>query len=106
MVILVVYVTLQNNFLASKYKYMQECYMTLKRIGMEDRQYMQGALWTEAKSYVWLFVGILFGYLLIFRDRYIFNVVYGTAEEYILRSAIREVESLDDRWFFLVVFLL
>lgn len=61
--ILVIYIVIQRSFLASKNKYWQFRYTLLKQIGMEDRQYVKLALTAECKSYLWLFAGLLPGYV-------------------------------------------
>lgn len=105
-VILIVYVILQRNFLTTQLKYMQEKYYTLKRIGMEDSQYMRYALFAEAKKFLWMIPGMGLGYLLIFRERLVFHQMSETAEELILDAAIMEVQMLEDIWFFLFVGIL
>lgn len=106
MVILFIYVILQRNFLTNLLKYMREKYLTLKRIGMEDEQYMRYALLAEAKKFLWMLPGLALGYLLIFRERLVFNQMSGTAEKYILEAAITEVKMIEDIWFFLFIGIL
>lgn len=103
-VILVVYVTLQNSFLGSRLKFMEEKFTGLKRIGMSDAQYIRSAAWSEAKNYLWIGLGLICGYLLIFWERIVFNRVMGTPEGHIVESAKMEVESMQHIWF--IVFLL
>lgn len=100
LLIVSVYIILQNSFLSSKRKYMQESYSILKRIGMEDTQYIKSAFLTEMKSFLWLYGGLIFGYLLIFCDRYIVNLTGGTAEEYILEFAVLETRNVE-HWYFI-----
>ena len=101
-VVLIVYITLQNSFFATKTRYMQESYHILKRIGMADEQYRKSAFWSQCRSFLWVFAGLVFGYMLILQDRYIMNVTYGTAEEYIVYFTIEEVKNLE-HWIFIAI---
>lgn len=105
-VILVVYVTLQNNFLSSRLKYMEEKFIGLKRIGMTNAQYICSAAWAEAKSYLWIGAGLVCGYLIIFRERIVYNQVMGTPEEFVIEAAKMEVTSIQHTRFVLFLLLL
>jgi len=105
-VILVVYVTLQNNFLSSRLKYMEEKFIGLKRIGMTNAQYICSAAWAEAKSYLWIGAGLVCGYLIISRERIVYNQVMGTPEEFVIEAAKMEVASIQHTRFVLFLLLL
>ena len=105
-VIFVVYVTMQNSFLSSRLKFMEEKYWTLKRIGMSDVQYIRSAVWSEAKSYLWIWAGLMMGYFFIFWERCVWNKVMGTSEKYIVETAILSVVYLEDIWFILFTLFL
>lgn len=72
--ILTIYVVIQRSFLVSKNKYWQTRFILLKQIGMEDRQYFKMALWEECKSYLWIFIGLIPGYM---ASAYAWYAVYG-----------------------------
>lgn len=63
LMILVIYIVIERSFLASKNKYWQSRFILLKQIGMEDGQYFKLALIEECKSCVWVFAGLIPGYL-------------------------------------------
>lgn len=105
-VIFVVYVTMQNSFLSSKLKFMEEKYRVLQQIGMSNEQYMRSAVWSEAKGYLWIWGGLITGYLFIFWERCVWNKVMGTYEEYIVEVAIQSVLYLEDIWFLLFTLFL
>lgn len=105
-VILVVYVTLQNNFLSSRLKFMEEKFTRLKRIGMTNAQYICSAAWAEVMNYLWIGAGLVCGYLIIFRERIVYNQVMGTPEEFILEAVKIEVASIEHTRFALFLLLL
>lgn len=105
-VIFVVYITMQNSFLTSRLKFMEEKYWILKRVGMSDEQYIRSAVWSEAKGYLWIWAGIMTGYLFIFWERCVWNKAMGTYEEYIVETAIQSVLYLEDIWFILFTLFL
>lgn len=72
--ILVIYIVIQRSFLAGKNKYWQSRFTLLKQIGMEDRKYVKLALIAECKSYLWIFAGLLPGYV---AAGYIYFAKYG-----------------------------
>jgi len=93
-VMIIVYVILQRSFLASRLKFMEEKYWTLKRIGMSNSQYIQAVVWAEARGHLWIFAGFVTGYLLIFWEQCIWNKAMGTTEEYIVETAALTVQYL------------
>ena len=98
-VILVVYVTLQNNFLSSRLKFMEEKFTRLKRIGMTNAQYICSAAWAEVMNYLWIEAGLVCGY-------FVYNQVMGTPEEFILEAVKIEVASIEHTRFALFLLLL
>ena len=74
--IFVVYVIQQKLFLSGKMKYRKQQYITLKRIGMEDKQYCRCTFIEEIKQYVWMFFGMLPGYVLIGYSEYMYQLKF------------------------------
>ena len=105
-VILVVFVTLHSNFLMNQLKYMQEKYVTLRRLGMEEKQYIHYAAVAQAKRFLWLIPGMVFGYFLIYCERYIFHKVSGTSPGLISYAVKVELSAIEDHWFILLMVLL
>ena len=68
--VMVVYIAVNRNIILSKNKYWKSRFVTLKQIGMEDRQYFIKAFARQCKTYLIMFVGIIFGYGLIANDIY------------------------------------
>ena len=71
--ILTVYMIMQRNFLIAKNTYWQTQFRIFKQIGMEDKQYIRLAIWQEIKSYLWVFIGLVVGYGMIFLGEYIYT---------------------------------
>lgn len=63
--IMVVYIAVNRNIIFSKNKYWRSRFVTLKQIGMEDRQYFIKVFVGQCKTYLVMFVGIVLGYGLI-----------------------------------------
>lgn len=63
LMILVIYIVIQRSFLAGKNKYWQSRFTLLKQIGIEDKQYFRLAFTAECKTYLWIFAGLIPGYL-------------------------------------------
>lgn len=71
LLILVIYIVIQRNFMVSKNKYWRERFKLLKQIGMEDKQYAISAFVAECKSFLWIFAGLFAGYLMMWYSKYI-----------------------------------
>ena len=98
--------TLQNNFLGSRLKFMEEKFIGLKRLGMSDAQYIHSAVCSEVKNYLWIGVGLIGGYVTIFWEQMIYNRVMGTPETYIVDAVKITMESIQHIWFVLFLFVL
>ena len=105
-VILIVYVTLQNSFLSTRLKFMEEKFVGLKQIGMSDVQYIYSAALSEAKNYLWIGAGLICGYIIIFWEQTVYNRVMGTPEKYIMDTVKIKIESIQDIWFVLFLAIL
>lgn len=105
-VILIVYMTLQNSFLSTRLKFIEEKFVRLKRLGMSDVQYICSAAWSEVKHYLWIGAGLICGYLIIFWEQMVYNRVMGTPEKYILDTVMIKIESIQDIWFVLLLAIL
>lgn len=105
-VVLVIYVTLQNSFLSTRLKFMEEKFVCLKRIGMSDAQYICSAALAEAKNYLWIGAGLMCGYLMICWEQTVYNRVMGTPEEIIASAVKIKIESIQHIWFILFLCLL
>lgn len=113
MVILMVYMTLQNSFLSSRLKFMEDKLANLKRVGMSDAQYICSAVWSEVKDHLWIVISFFFGNWLIYKERIymhtVLDVPLGATEERIIESAKTDLQAIDNKWFVLflvVVYLL
>lgn len=62
--ILAVFLILQKNLADSQNHYRREQYRLLKKIGMEEKSYLQITMVSAVKDYVWIFGGAAVGYLL------------------------------------------
>ena len=68
--IMVVYIAVNRNIILSKNKYWRSRFVSLKQIGMEDKQLFVMAFIGQCKTYLIMFVGIFLGYGLIANDIY------------------------------------
>lgn len=105
-IILVVYVILQNSFISSRLKFMEEKFVCLKQIGMSNAQYIRSAAWSEIKNYLWIGAGFVCGYLFIFQERIVWNRAAGTVESCIIEAAWQELTWQKHIWFILFLILL
>ena len=78
----------------------------LRRLGMEEKQYIHYAVAAQATRFLWLIPGMWLGYYLIYCERYTFNQVSGTSPGLISYAVKVEMSALEDQWFILfMVFL-
>lgn len=63
--ILIVYIALQKNFINSRRRYQREQYILMKQLGMDDVRYLKRSLWEKGKEYLWLYAGIIASYIAV-----------------------------------------
>ncbi len=66
LIVLVVYIVLQRSFLISRTRYLKESFVLMKRVGMNNIQYLTMMLWSEIKTHMWIVGGFAAGLGLVY----------------------------------------